>query len=407
MKLLFLNNYHYLRGGSERVFFGEMEILQARGHTVYSFARKHPHDLPAKFESFFPQHLETESIHFSFDAIRTVKEIIYSKESKTSLKSIINRYPPDLAHAHNIYGRLTTSVLDLLNNEGISAVLTLHDYKLICPSYKLMKDNRICEDCKGNKFYKAVVNKCHKNSLTASAVYAIESYFNTWFGKYSKNVAYFISPSRFLRSKLTEFGWPESKIEYVPNYLVTSKFEPSYEAGKYLLYLGRLSGEKGIETLIRAYNRISPLHVKMLIVGEGPEEKKLKALAGGSGDVIFPGYLSGEELSQVTRESLAVVVPSEWYENAPISILEAMAYGKPVIGSNIGGIPEMVDHGVTGYLFEPGNVADLASKIELLLSLPPNRLAEMGRAAREKVEREYNEEIHYSKLMEVYKKALS
>ena len=407
MKLLFLNNYHYLRGGSERVFFSEIEMLRANGHNVCSFARKHPRDLPSTFSYLFPEDLKTESVRFSVDALRTVKEIIYSKEAKASLRKLIDQFRPDIAHAHNIYGRLTTSVLDILREESIPTVLTLHDYKLICPSYKLMRDGRVCEECKGNNFYKTILYRCHKDSIIASVLYAFESYFNFWFKKYTGNVAHFISPSRFLKDKLVEFGYPEKKIEYLPNYLDVSKFKPSYTPGKYFLYLGRLSAEKGISTLIKAYEKVDYAHTKLMIAGEGPERNKLENMASQNPNIIFTGYMSGPRLEEASRDSLAIVIPSEWYENAPISILEAMAYGKPVIGSRIGGIPEMVDEGETGYLFKPGDIEDLASKIESFLSLPKSAIAEMGKAAREKVENFYNERIHYERLMEIYRRALS
>ncbi len=406
MQLLFLNNYHYLRGGSERVFFGEMDILRSHGHTVYSFARKYLHHIPTKFEAYFPDDLKTDSVTFSFGALRTVKEIIYSKESKRSLQKLLKEYHPDIAHAHNIYGRLTTSVLDILRSENIPVVLTLHDYKLVCPSYKLMRNNRVCEDCKGHRFYKAVMNRCHKDSCLASAIYAAESYFNTWFDKYSKKVRYFISPSRFLKNKLIEFGWSKEKIEYVPNYINVNQFEPSFEPGQYLLYLGRLSPEKGIKTLILAFKKTKIAGSKLLIVGEGPQKRELMDLAADEPNIIFTGYLSGERLERTTRESLAMIVPSEWYENAPISVLEAMAYGKPIIAAKIGGIPEMLEDGVTGYFFEPGHVDDLVEKIKSLLSLPTSKLSDMSKACRRRVEKLYNEDVHYERLMEVYRKSL-
>jgi len=406
LKFLFLNNYHYLRGGSERVFFGEIKLLKSYGHEVHSFARRHQRDLPASFSALFPEDIKTDSLHISLNSLRTLKEIIYSKETRNALSKVLEKFSPDLAHAHNIYGRLTTAILDLLHENNIPVVLTLHDYKLVCPSYKLMYDGHVCEDCRGKNFYMAVWNKCHKKSIAASAVYALESYFNARFNKYSKNVQFFISPSIFLRQKLIEFGWPAHRIKYIPNYLILSDFEPQFGPGKYFLYLGRLSPEKGVATLIKAFKRVRSKNAELLIVGEGEEKKTLEALADGDERIRFTGYLAGKELTDVTRNALAVVVPSEWYENAPISVLEAMAYGKPVIASRIGGIPEVIDENETGYLFEPGNVDEMAAKLGLVLSSPQSSITEMGKAARKKVEHLYNENIHYEKLMEIYQKAL-
>ena len=407
MNLLFLNNYHYLRGGSERVFFGEMELLKKHEHNVSAFARKHPGDVAAEYSNYFPEDIRTDSIQISLDAVMTVKEIIYSKNAKRSLNKLLSHFQPDIAHAHNIYGRLTSSVLDLLYEKNIPILMTLHDYKLICPNYKLLCNGRICEDCKGCNFYMAARNKCHKNSFTASAIYAFEAYFNQLFQKFKKNVRFFIAPSLFLKNKLIDFGWPSEKIKYIPNYLVLSELEPKYAPGKYFLYLGRLSTEKGVSTLIKAFMKIKSDKVNLWIVGEGHIRNQLEKIASADSRIRFTGYLSGNTLKQTSSDALAVIVPSEWYENASISILESFAFGKPVIGSRIGGIPEMVEEGLNGYLFEPGNADDLKDKLELMLSKPKKDIEQMGKAARDKVEKEYNAELHYERLMKVYNKALS
>jgi glycosyltransferase involved in cell wall biosynthesis len=404
MKALFLNNYHYLRGGSEQVFFGEMDILRSYGHDVKSYARKSEHDILSDFYDKFPLDIKTDSLSIGFGAIKTLKEIVYSAETKKKMRQILLEYIPDVAHAHNIYGRLTTSVLDILRKMNIPVVMTLHDYKIVCPSYKLMYRNRICEDCKGKKFYHAILNRCHKNSIFASSIYAFESWFNQFFDKYNSNVNFFISPSLFLKEKLIEFGWPKERIVYIPNFIVFQNFIPSYDFEEYLLYIGRLSVEKGVSTLIQAFKKLGHKRIKLLICGDGPERKRLENLSAGDDRIEFTGYLSGEELSRVTRLAKGVIVPSEWYENAPLSILEAFAYGKPVIGARIGGIPEMIDDGINGLIFEATNVDDLKNKMELFICKSKNEILDMGKAAREKVEQRFSSEAHYQQLMLLYKK---
>lgn len=406
MKTLFFNNYHYLRGGSEQVYFGEMELLKKNEHTVHAFARRTPQDVPSHFSDFFPNDIKTDSLSIGLGVFRTLKEIIYSSESKKQLERLLEEYQPDIIHAHNIYGRLTTSVLDLLKKKNIPVVMTLHDYKLVCPNYKLMYGNRICEDCQGRHFYHAVKNRCHKNSLAASGIYAFESWFNRFFNKYRYNVSFFISPSWFLRNKLVEFGWSEDQVVYIPNYIISQDFEPNYNAGNYLLYIGRLSSEKGIATLIQAFKQVADREIQLKVVGEGPERQCLEEAAKEDDRIEFTGYLSGEELRDATRSARAVVIPSEWYENAPISILEAFAYGKPVIGARIGGIPEMIDDGKNGFLFESGNADDLSEKIQKFLVLSDDEFADMGKAARLKAEEKYNPETHYEKLVDLYEKAI-
>jgi glycosyltransferase involved in cell wall biosynthesis len=209
-----------------------------------------------------------------------------------------------------------------------------------------------------------------------------------------------------MKAKFIEFDWPEELIEYVPNFIVLSEFVPQFNPGNYFLYLGRLSSEKGILTLVNAFMKTKFEDVKLLIVGDGPIKKQLEEQTRADSRIRFTGYLSGGSLIKITRSALSVIVPSEWYENAPISILESFASGKPVIGSRIGGIPEMIDEGVNGYLFEPGNVDDLREKLELILSLSGKEISKMGQAARRKVEEKYNPGLHYEKLMDIYRRVL-
>ncbi|NPU84515.1 MAG: glycosyltransferase family 4 protein [Syntrophaceae bacterium] len=406
MKIIFLNNYYYMRGGSERVFFGEMDMMKRHGHPVAGFARRHSLDMPSEYERFFPPDITTNKISLSWEAVKTIKEIFYSIRAKDRLKKLVDEFKPDIAHVHNMYGRLTTSILDLLSEKKIPAVMTLHDYKLVCPSYKFMFNGHICEDCKRARYYKAVKNRCHKESYWASAVIAMESYVNERLNKYRKSIKYLISPSHFLKHKLIDFGWSENQIEFVPNFLNLSDFNPNYTPGKYFLYLGRLSEEKGIRTLIKAFSKLQNRNAELLVVGDGPIRKELENQAENNQRVRFAGYLSGNSLLDATRNALAVVVPSEWYENAPISILEALACGKPVIGATIGGIPEMIEDGVNGFLFKSGNSNALAIALARLAEMDATEIENMGRAARKKAEREYGTESHYQSLMEIYRKAL-
>jgi glycosyltransferase involved in cell wall biosynthesis len=386
-----------------------MQLLEEHGHKTAAFARKHFEHVPSEYENYFPEDIKTDSISFSWAALRTASEIIYSGEAKRALHKLLKQSHPDIAHAHNIYGRLTSSVLDLLAKMDIPIIMTLHDYKLICPNYKMLNKGETCEACRGRNFYMSVRNRCHKSSLLASLVYAFEAYFCQWMNKYSRNVNIFIAPSLFMKKKLVEYGWPKDRIVYLPNFIKLPTFDPVFSPEKYFLYLGRLSSEKGIATLIDSFISLNPdrFDIRLQVVGEGHLRRQLEEKGSQDPRIQFMGYLSGNKLKETTRKALAVIVPSEWYENAPISILEAFAYGKPVIGSRIGGIPEMIDEEINGYLFDPGNADDLREKLELVLSMPDAHISKMGQAARQKVEREYNAELHYERLMAVYHRALS
>jgi glycosyltransferase involved in cell wall biosynthesis len=406
MRVIVLNNYFYLRGGSERVFHDEMAILEKKGHKVAAFCRAHPSDPEYPLSKFFPNDIQTQKLSNSLKGLKTVFNLFYSNEAKGGLSRLLDTWPADLAHAHNIYGRLTTSILDELARRNIPAVLTLHDYKLICPSYKLEYRGAICEECRGVKFHNAIKNRCHKGSLLASGIYSAESYFNHFRKSYTSKLTKLISPSKFLRNKFIEFGWEPSHIEVVPNFLDAKLCHPRFTKGDYFLYLGRLSAEKGIPTLLKAFSGL-PEGARLVVAGTGPLEGELRSRYQNSRAITFIGYISGEKLKLTIQDALAVVIPSEWYENAPMSVLEAMAYGKPVIGADIGGIPEMVKEEETGFLFDPGNVQELQKKLARVAALSEREIRDIGHAARAFVEKNHSAELHYERLMAVYKMALT
>ena len=402
MKILYLNNYYYPRGGAENVFLNEAYIMKNKGHTVHFFSRKHPCNFTSELSNLFPDQMETDSVKFGKRSFQILPKIFYNLEAKNGLRIALDKTKIDLAHAHNIYGGLTTAVLDLLNEKCVPTVMTLHDYKLICPNYKLMHHGRICEDCKGHKYFMAIKNICHKESFIASTIYSLETYFNFITNKYKKNVHKFISPSKFLKNKFIEFGWPSTKIEYIPNFVDITTFKPNFTPGNYFLYIGRLSIEKGVSTLISAFKKIKNKNTKLYIVGNGPLKNELESFSQNDPRITFTGYLSGKKLKVITQNSLAVVVPSEWYENAPLSVLEAFSYGKPVIGSNVGGIPEMIEDGNNGFHFQSRDVNGLKGKLELILGLLDKQVVEMGKAARLTVEKKYSPEFHYERLNQIY-----
>jgi glycosyltransferase involved in cell wall biosynthesis len=401
MNILFLNNCYYLRGGSERVLFEEMRLLREAGHRVAVYSRGNERNEPAEFAELFPPPLDTERLEFSLKSARGAVELIYSYAARRGLREAIRRFRPDIAHAHNIYGRLSLSVLDELKEAGVPVVMTLHDLKVLCPSYLMLNNGEVCERCKVNRFYNATLTRCHRGSLPASLVYALESWINHTFGKYD-SVSRFIAPSRFLRDKCLEYGWDGKRIAYLPNFINSFPTQEQGPVGDYLLYFGRLSREKGVRTLLQAFQSLKR-PIPLMIVGDGPERAALERSVNSAGlPVTFTGYLSGTRLTEALSGARGVVMPSECYENAPLSILEAFASGKPVIGGRIGGIPELIDEGVNGYLFQPGDAGALAETIERFLKLPGSAVAAMGDAARAKLEREFTAERHAGMLLEVY-----
>jgi glycosyltransferase involved in cell wall biosynthesis len=401
MKVLFANNYYYLRGGSERVLFDEMEMLRARGHEALAFSRRNGRNVPCPQEEFFPPDFSYDGVPLSKKAAAAFR-LVYSPQCRSSLAALLGRFRPDLMHAHNIYGRLTTAVLDAAEGAGVPVVMTLHDYKLLCPSYLMLRGSGVCEACLGGGFYHCAVRRCHRGSLLASAVVSFESYFNRALGKF-RPVRYFICPSRFMLEKHALAGFPREKLLHVPNSIDTGRLRPDYGPGGYVLYAGRLSREKGVITLLRA---VKGLGLTLRVAGAGPMRQECEAFAARHGieNVVFEGHREGDDLGALFRGAAFVVFPSEWYENAPMTVLEAFAYGKPVVASKAGGIPEMVEDGMTGLLFSPGDHEELREKI-MFLADRPSLVSSMGREARRKVEDNHGSALHYERLMEAYGRA--
>ncbi len=402
-KLVFANNFYYIRGGAERVFFDEMEMLASLGYEVAPFSRHFEKNLSSVYSKYFPSPIEYENVSLGKKIVASFR-LIYSLESRRNFSMLLDSFNPDVIHAHNIYGRLTTSIIDAAKGKFLPVVMTLHDFKLICPSYLMLSKGNICERCMGSKFYYCTLERCHKGDLSASAVYTIETCFNALLKKYD-NVKFFICPSKFFVKKHAEAGIPEEKLIYIPNFIRTDHLNTGYTPGDYILFAGRLSREKGILTLLKA---VKGLDIPLRIAGDGPMRDECAAYVKDNNidNVVFEGYKTGDDLKRLFSGSAFLVIPSEWYENAPMTVLEAFAHGKPVIGSDIGGIPEMAIEGETGLLFKPGDHGELREKIKYLLA-NPTIITAMGKRARKKVESEYNPGTHCKKLIEVYEKACS
>ena len=402
MRVLMTNNYYYIRGGAERVVMEEQALLESHGHTVVPFARSCPEMLSSPYERYFPR-LDDWRSAVGFRKVRVALRMIYNRSVRRSLAALLRQVRPDVVHAHNIYGGLTTAVLDAAWEMHVPVVMTLHDLKLMCPSYLMLNHGKVCERCMGGRFFHCTLTRCHKESLAASLVYTAESYFNKWLRKYEK-VAFFVCPSRFMKQKLLESGIKEKRCVYIPNFVDATTFTPSLQVGQYALYLGRLSQEKGVFTLLKAFEGLT---IPLRIVGAGPMQAKLESHASEKrmSHVSFEGYRSGEELKNLIQNAAFVVMPSKCYENAPMTILEAYAHAKPVIGACIGGIPEMIEDGQTGMLFRPGHVKELRDAI-LTLWRNPRAIREMGNQVRRKVEREFSPEVHYEKLAGIYQRVI-
>lgn len=389
--------------------FNISSLLEDHGHEVIPFAMKHEKNVQTDYSKYFVENIDYErEIRKSiFRKMYIGLKIIYSLEAREKLLKLIAKEDPDIAHIYKISNTLTPSILYALKEKDVSTVQTLMDYRIVCPSYNMYDPNKfeVCEACKGHRYFNAVRGKCEKSSYLISLNVAIESYLYHFLDTYRRTIDLLISPSNFMKKKVIEFGVDRKKVVWIPFFVRPDQYVPNYSNSGYILYFGRLVRHKGVRTLITAMESVKSS--KLFIVGEGTYRNELERFVRKNHimNVAFLGYKSGNELTEFIRNSLFTVIPSEWYEPFGMTVLESYALGKPVIGAEIGGIPELVDSGSTGLLFRSGDVDDLTEKINYLLE--NKRLAvKMGRNARKKVEEKFNEKIHHKKLMEAYEKVL-
>lgn len=401
MKVLFANKYFYVKGGSERILFQERDFLLNAGIDVADFSMRDAMNSPSPCQCYFIKEIDYRAKAGFIDRIKTAVSFVRSKEAITRLGELIDKEKPDIAHLHNIYHQITPSIIPFLKKRGIKVVLTLHDWKLICPSYiMLSREFTVCSKCEGRKFYKTVQSHCC-GSRMHEVLLAAEGYYHRLNGSYDC-VDMYIAASHFLSDLMRKHRLGSHPMTVLHNGIDTDEYAPHYADDGYALFLGRLSREKGVETLLRAYDSLGVVH-PLKILGTGPLENELKAKYR---NVEFLGYKTGDELRETVERAAFVVIPSEWYENCPLAVLEAMALGKPVIGARIGGIPEQIEDGVHGLLFESGDAGELGAKMLMLWNNPDMR-SQMGLNARKRVEDEFSLATHCRKLLAIYEQVLS
>jgi glycosyltransferase involved in cell wall biosynthesis len=397
VKVLLANKFFFRNGGSEAVMFDERDFLRDSGVEVIDFSMNDVRNLPSPYADSFVdnQTYRGELDQGPISQIRSALRLIHSSQAVRNIERLIDRTQPDLVHCHNIYHQLTPSIIGAAKRRNVPVVLTLHDYKPVCPVYLRLRNGEVCSECLSRGFSRVLANRCADGSLGKSALLFAEAVVQQFLGNYEQLDA-LIAPSGFMRDSVSR-RFPTEKITVVPNGVDTQAIQPSNEDDNYVLFIGRLSPEKGIETLLDAHKVVAH-QMKLLVAGTGPLEHDLRRRYP---DVEFLGHLSGTTLADVVRRSSCVVVPSNCYDNCPMSVLEAMAFAKPVIGSDIGGIPELIVHGETGYLF-PTNDYQALRTLLLELTQDPTRRARFGIAGRHRVEERFSLARHNAALMAVY-----
>jgi glycosyltransferase involved in cell wall biosynthesis len=407
LKILHVNKFLYRRGGAEG-YAQDLADLQARaGHTVNFLGMQHPENPKLPYEEVFPSQIDFDPPPATTRGrLAGFGRMIWSRQSMQAMVSVVDDFQPDIVHLHNIYHQLSPSILRPLSKRNIATVMTVHDYKLVCPTYQLLDHGAVCEACVGSHFFHAPARRCLSDSFVLSLTAAVESTVHRVSGAYEP-VHRFICPSRFMRDRLAAGGVYPERLRWVPHFIDLETLEPATAPGNgSVVVAGRLSYEKGIDTVIKAAGGLPELRVE--VAGDGPIRPELEALAEevAPGRVHFHGRLEKADLLHLLRTATAVAVPSRWYENQPMAVLEAFACGLPVVGSDLGGIPELIDAGVDGLLV-PADDVDAWRKALSELVTDPDQAFRMGQAARRKIETSFRPDVHLAAVGAVYEEALA
>lgn len=406
MKVLLVHKYFKYTGGAEVFFFEVGRILKENGHEVAFLSTKDS----ANENSIFSNYFITPPKYFSkniFSKIKSIPKIIFNFESKIQMEAIVNDFKPDIVHLFGIFTQISTSILDITKKYNIPVLMSCNDYKHICPNYMMYYDGKICSDCQSGKYYKAILNKCCHNSYSVSTVSAFESYFNVKTNRIPNNVNLFLFASVFMQNTTHKF-WSnfDFKDDLLRNPFDAEKYQISLEDDNYVLFFGKLIEVKGVDILIKAMSLNK--NIKLIVVGDGREEEKLKNLKRDLEleNVEFLGPIWGDDLNNYIKLARFVIVPSRWHENFPYVIIQSFAYGKPVIGSNRGGIPELLDNGKNGIIYDAENYTELARKISYLYN-DKHECMRLGINAKNYVDNYYNSKEFYKNLMKIYNRILS
>ncbi len=403
MKIILVNKFLFPKGGDAVCTLATKDLLAAKGHEVFCWGMDHPNNPAFEDSRDFVSHVDYGRSPGVLGAIRASANILYSFEARRKFARFVGKVNPDIVHLNNFAHQISPSILHVLKKRRIPAVMTMHDYKMVCPSYTMFSGGSPCERCKGGAYYRCAMGKCTKGSYGKSLVNTLEMYLHHRIMGIYDTIDTYISPSKFLAEKTREMGL-KGTFRHLPNFIDPNDFPPCVqEGGRGCVYVGRLSHEKGLLTLLDA---IKGQDVDLTIIGEGPLKAEMEEKIDREkiDNASLLGYMTGDGLRQQICKSKFMVLPSEWYENNPRTIIESFCMGKPVLGARIGGIPELVVDGHTGATFRPGDIDDLREKIILMNA--STRLSEFGDNARRFVEENLTPEKHYRDLMDIYHRAI-
>lgn len=393
MRILLANKFYYRRGG-DCIYSIELEnLLKAAGHQVAVFAMDFPENQNSEWAKYWPS-----EVAFSPQKpkafLRAFLRPFGDRETVKNFISLLEEFKPDVLHLNNIHTQLSPIIAEIAHSRGIKVVWTLHDYKLVCPAYTCYCNGEICEACIAGSKKTCTTKRCVKNSLLGSIIAQKEA--EAWNReRLEKCVDAFICPSAFMKSKMIQGDFVPEKQITLHNFIDVAKLagEPIEKENCYC-YVGRLSKEKGIKTLL---NVAATKEQTLYILGTGPMHESLAAEFAANKQIKFMGHCDWNTCKNVLQKSKFSVITSEWYENNPLSVIESLSLGTPVLGANIGGIPELIEPGKTGELYKSGNTEDLSKKIDLMFSANYNYDA----AA---IQQKFSKQTYLEKILEIYGK---
>ncbi len=403
MKVLLVNKFHNVKGGSETYYFGLGELLKKAGNDVIYFSMKDDKNVPCEQGKYFVDHVDFNAPMGRSGLIKASLKMLYSFEAKKKFDKLLSDEKPDIIHLNIFQSQLTGSIVDVAKKHKIPIVYTAHDLKSVCPNYQMMYGGEMCEKCIGGNYINCFKSGCMKNSKLKSLLATMEAYVYK-FKRIYKKMDLVITPSAFYKSKIDEAKVCKCPVIHMANFLPEDTEYSLSNVGDYILYFGRLSHEKGTMTLLKAYEK-ADVDKPLYYVGTGPIKKELEdyiKVHSLADRVKLLGFKSGEELKNLVKNSLCVCLPSEWYENGPYSIMEAMAVGKPVIVTHLAGLPEMVEDGVNGFIAKPFDMASLCKAVQKMCRLDNSDIAMMGQASMEKAKEKFDAENYLNNILAEY-----
>jgi len=386
MRVLVAHNFYQQPGGEDQVFHSELALLEQRGHK------------PVKFE------MHNDDVH-GMGKLALLGATVWHRAAATRVRELVREHKIDIVHFHNTFPLMSPAVYAAARDEGAAVVQTLHNFRLLCPGANLYRNGKVCEQCVGKALpLGGVIHKCYRDNRGASLATAVMLTTHRALGTWQSGVDAYITPTRFARDKFIEGGLPADKIIVKPNFVDPDPgFAESGGAGGYAIFVGRLSHEKGLDTLLSAWSHLRG-EVKLKIVGDGPLAEDVKAAAARDASIEWLGHRGMDEVMELIGDAALLIMPSNCYETFGRVAIEAFAKGTPVIASNHGAPADVVDEGRTGLRFTPGDGADLAKKVRHLLADGAPR-AEMRTEVRREFESKYTGAANYEMLLSIYQKA--